>query len=677
MRYCFGDFELDEDGRELRRRASKGVSRIEAPPKVLAFLRTLIRSAPSVVTRSELLEIVWQGQVVSPSALNTVVKSLRQVLDDDGQRFVRTMHGIGYAFVMPVERRGASVPSALRDARQRLFVGRDMELERLASWFKEPSLPDSARLFWVHGVGGIGKTTLLHRLETLALEHDLPVIAISCAHLRPSPEALMGAIAASCGAATASEIPSALSAFPAGLLVLDGYETIRGIDDWLRERFVQRLPAGWRLVISGRNPPGMRWRVDPTWTCAEEIPLGDLRPQEVEALLERRGVAPSERDSIVRFAGGHPLTLVLATDSLRRTGRFSVSELHVTDGLAEALIDCFVREAPSKHHRDALDCLAVVDALDEPLLAAMLGHDASATECFEWLSTLGMVERHPAGLVLHDLAKATLATNLAWRNSARLGRLVESVYTKLFADLEVAASPESRRRLVSSLWRIFDLHPALAPFMSLPKLSGTASLTDLDAIEAHVERFEGPASVAALRFWLARDPSCARVVRDKGGAMLGYSVLVKVTPDDADARAADPLLRALDATLDQSVKYSVARWFADCSAYHEVTPVSVGCHIMNTEKELSALDRDLCWHFVLVSNPEAWMPMIRLANFGDRLSAVDIEEHGVAVFAHDMRSISLLSWFHAYTRRIMETLTTGATVDFGVRADRLAIPREE
>lgn len=677
VRYCFGDFELDEDGRELRRRAPdvpNGASRVEAAPKVLAFLRTLVKSAPRVVTRGELLEAVWQGQAVSPSALNTVVKSLRQVLDDGDQRFVRTMHGIGYAFVTAVERRGAAVPSALSDARQRLFVGRDAELDRLAAWFADPS-SDDVRLFWIHGPSGIGKTSLVHRLETLALERHVPAITISCAHLRPSPEALMSAIATCCGAAT-NEVPSALAASPAGVLVLDAYEAVRGIDDWLRERFVQRLPSGWRLVLSGRNPPGLRWRVDPTWTCAAEILLRDLSPDEARALLERRGVAPSEHDRLLDFAGGHPLTLVLATDSLLRRGGFSGLTSSATDGLMTALIDAFVRESPSRHHRDALDCLAVVDALDEPLLAAMMDDDERARECFEWLSTLGMVERHPAGLVLHDLAKTTLTASLAWRNAARLGGLVERAYTKRFAELEVIASLERRRRIVASIWRLFDLHPVIAPLLSLPKLFGPPSSAELEAIEDHVARVEGPASVAALRFWLARDPACARVIRSDDSEMLGYSVFVKVEPGDREARVADPLLTALDAALDPIGKYSVTRWFADCRAYHDVTPVSVGCQTMNTERELGAIDEELCCHFMLTSNPEVWKPLVRLADMNHKIESFAIHDPRLVAFSHDMRGQTLLTWFRTFTRRILETLTTGAALDLGVspHGPRSAVP---
>lgn len=669
MVYHFGDFELEKDGRELRRReATSGLSRVDAPPKVLALLHCLVRAAPRVVTRGELLDEVWDGQVVSTSALNTVVKSLRRSLADDDHQIIRTTHGIGYSFALPVERRGSSGASFLGEVRRRVFVGREAELARLVSWFEEPSRPaGDARIFWVHGVGGIGKTTLIHQLEARAFARAVPVVTVSCTHLRPSPDALIDAIATNLGVAPASALPASLATFPAGLLVLDGYEAISGIDDWLRERFVQRLPSGWRLVISGRRPPSVRWRADPTWTYAVELLLEPLSSDEADALLERRGVSAPEREAILSFAGGHPLTLVLATESLRCAGRSSGSLPSANESLTAALVEAFVNDVPSKRHREALDCLAVAGVVDEPLLASMLGDDAAVTECFHWLSTLGMVERHPAGLVLHDLAKGALVRNLTWRNLERLGCLVERAYTKLFADLEVATSSERRHRLVASLWRIFDVHPVLSPFMSLPKHSGAPSADELEAIVDLVARFEGAVSAAALRFWLARDPTAPRVIRDDDGAMIGYSVLLKVEPDDDDARASDPMIGALDSVLDGRAKYSVTRWFGDCNGRHELTSVASGCHILNTERELCTVDEALTWHVLLVSNPESWEPLFRIAVPNDRLRKFEIADHRMTAFTHDMRGDwSLLEWFQTYTREVMNTLKTGGASDLRI-----------
>lgn len=278
-----------------------------------------------------------------------------------------------------------------------------------------------------------------------------------------------------------------------------------------------------------------------------------------------------------------------------------------------------------------------------------------------------MVERHPAGLVLHDLAKTALVTNLAWRNAERLARLVERVYTKIFTDLESPISQTRRRRLVTLLWRMFELHPELAALMSGPELSGAPSVAELDAIAEHVERFEGRRSAAALKLWLERDPTCARVIRDKDGAMLGYSVLVDVEPDDDEARAADPVLVRLDTTLELTEKYSVARWFADCHAYHDVTSVSFGCHILNAERGLCASEGDSSWHVVLVSNPEAWERFAHFTDFRDREASFDLGDRRFTAFAHDLRTRPLLEWFRTYTRRLSDTLATGAMLDLGLR----------
>ena len=210
----------------------------------------------------------------------------------------------------------------------------------------------------------------------------------------------------------------------------------------------------------------------------------------------------------------------------------------------------------------------------------------------------------------------------------------------------------------------------LAPVLSLPKLSGPPSAAELAAIEEHVERFEGRASAAVLRFWLARDPECARVVRSDDGEMLGYSVFVKVAPDDLEARVTDPVLAALDASLDPIGKYSVTRWFADCRAYHDVTPVSVGCQTINTEREISAIDEELCCHFMLASSFESWNPLLRIADMNRKMRCFAIDAPRLVAFAHDMRGQTLLMWFRSFTRRIMETLTSGTDLELGELARR-------
>src|SRR5688572_8104408 len=98
--YRFAEFELDLARVELR--AQGAVRALE--PQVFALLSLLVENRDRLVSRDEILEKVWDGKVVSDSALASRIKSVRQALGDDGksQRFIRTLHGQGFRFVADV-----------------------------------------------------------------------------------------------------------------------------------------------------------------------------------------------------------------------------------------------------------------------------------------------------------------------------------------------------------------------------------------------------------------------------------------------------------------------------------------------------------------------------------------------------------------------------------------------
>ena len=105
--YRFGEFELDLARAELR----AGGSTCALEPQVFALLTHLVENRERLVSRDELLEKVWDGRVVSDSAIASRIKSARQALGDDGtaQRFIRTVHGQGFRFVAPVKAARAEV----------------------------------------------------------------------------------------------------------------------------------------------------------------------------------------------------------------------------------------------------------------------------------------------------------------------------------------------------------------------------------------------------------------------------------------------------------------------------------------------------------------------------------------------------------------------------------------
>lgn len=101
--YRFGDFELDLDAFELRRRGES--LKLERRP--LDLLALLVQNAGRLVSREEIIAALWPPKIIIDfdSGLNTLVRKVRNVLDDSSEepKFIETVPGRGYRFVAPVE----------------------------------------------------------------------------------------------------------------------------------------------------------------------------------------------------------------------------------------------------------------------------------------------------------------------------------------------------------------------------------------------------------------------------------------------------------------------------------------------------------------------------------------------------------------------------------------------
>jgi DNA-binding winged helix-turn-helix (wHTH) protein len=96
MTVRFGDLLFDEEARELRR----GGATVALSPKAFQLLEALLEACPRVLSRPELQDRLWPDTHVTHTSLPRVVNELRQALGDDPKepRYVRTVHGYGYAF---------------------------------------------------------------------------------------------------------------------------------------------------------------------------------------------------------------------------------------------------------------------------------------------------------------------------------------------------------------------------------------------------------------------------------------------------------------------------------------------------------------------------------------------------------------------------------------------------
>src|SRR6476659_7756213 len=103
--FRFGRFELSPATRQLL------VDRQPVPLGTRAFdvLLALIERRDRVVTKDEMLDLVWPGLVVEENNLQVQISTLRKVL---GAQAIATIPGRGYQFTLEIAKSGAPKSAA-------------------------------------------------------------------------------------------------------------------------------------------------------------------------------------------------------------------------------------------------------------------------------------------------------------------------------------------------------------------------------------------------------------------------------------------------------------------------------------------------------------------------------------------------------------------------------------
>jgi DNA-binding winged helix-turn-helix (wHTH) protein/tetratricopeptide (TPR) repeat protein len=100
----FGEFRLDPSDERLWGPGGA----VKLGNKAFRVLERLARQPGRLITKDELFSSVWDGTIVSESALTSVIKELRRALGDESRtpRFIESVYGRGYRFIAPVEATG-------------------------------------------------------------------------------------------------------------------------------------------------------------------------------------------------------------------------------------------------------------------------------------------------------------------------------------------------------------------------------------------------------------------------------------------------------------------------------------------------------------------------------------------------------------------------------------------
>jgi TolB-like protein/cytochrome c-type biogenesis protein CcmH/NrfG len=97
VKFNFDNHFLDTDRRELRR----GSELVAMQPQVFDLLVHLLKHRDRVVSRDNLIALVWGGRIVSDSTLDSRINAARSAIGDNGreQRLIRTIPRKGVRFV--------------------------------------------------------------------------------------------------------------------------------------------------------------------------------------------------------------------------------------------------------------------------------------------------------------------------------------------------------------------------------------------------------------------------------------------------------------------------------------------------------------------------------------------------------------------------------------------------
>jgi hypothetical protein len=334
----------------------------------------------------------------------------------------------------------ATLGDVVRRIESDLFVGRDRETSMLQAWL-DATAADCPAIINITGHGGVGKSTLLRRLESYASDRGIAVAHIDGADFAPTPDALLLVLAAD----TIADAVTRLGARPT-LISIDSFELLQPLVPLLRDELLAALPAATRVVICGRvGLDDRQWR---HWmSLIDHLELEPFGQAESRSYLLRRGIAdPDQIEATVLATKGMPLALALAADMMQRNPGRGIESTDDLAGLLRGLVYDVAGEVSDPELRNVVDAACVVRRFDEDLLEHIL--ERPSADAIDKLSKLSFVETGRHGFVIHDEIRTILESDLRHRDPIRYGRYRQRARDRYQERAAHAMSPARRAALM-------------------------------------------------------------------------------------------------------------------------------------------------------------------------------------------------------------------------------------
>jgi hypothetical protein len=419
-----------------------------------------------------------------------------------------------------------TIAERARDRNATGFVGRRRELQVL----HDAVAGDRTFVVHVHGVAGIGKSSLLNRFVTELREAGSLVVELDGRSLEPTDRGLVDALSAGLGASAANLEMLRARLREGGtrtVIVIDNYEVLRLVDTWLRQVLVPALPDTARVILAGREPPVAGWLTAPDLAGAVEVLyLGPLEAPSAIELLRREGVEGASAEAAARVARGHPLALRLAAAAARERPDVPVEEA-AAPRVIDELTRLYLADVSDPITRRALEASAVVRRMTTSLLAGMLP-DVDPADAFDRLRSVPFGEVRQDGLMVHEAVQSALARSLHASDPARYRQYRRAAWQVLRNEVREVGDDELWRYTADMLYLIENpvVREAFFPSGAQPLAVEPATPADLPAIEHIAERHDGSEGRRLMLAWWRLQPDAFAVVRDRDGQVTGFHCLL-------------------------------------------------------------------------------------------------------------------------------------------------------
>src|SRR5215470_1634780 len=166
-----------------------------------------------------------------------------------------------------------TVAGRLRDRLERsateAVLGREREMDRILQHFDT----DGGVVTFVHGIGGIGKSSVLAAVAPRLADRGARVARLDGRAIEPTPRGFLAALGEVLGGhgpfgdveAMAREVASDPRTTA---IVIDEYDRISLLDAWLRHEVQPAQPDRTRWLLAGRFAPHAAWLTTPGWSDA-------------------------------------------------------------------------------------------------------------------------------------------------------------------------------------------------------------------------------------------------------------------------------------------------------------------------------------------------------------------------------------------------------------------------